>query len=489
MIASCALVVFPDTNVLIQGRALREQPWVELGRDPIDVVLCGPLIRELDRLKTKPGRAGKVARALSAKVRELMSAADGLEILRDAGPRVSLRLGAIGPAATAVRDGLDLSNDDQALINQALAAGDGGDDVVLLTDDNFAAMNARHFGLAVRMLPPHWLKEPEADDGARELARRDAEIARLKAVEPIIRLRFDDGAGTEILRLDAAMERFVPVPSTDVDRLLGKVTAFAPMHNVKPASAAMVARPVSEARSFDLAEMSFSSLGRAPVTDADVAKYGVDYRSWLEGIGARLTQLHEKLNRRRDWPTVSFAGGNVGTRPAEDVLVEIEASGDFKLESVRRIAAAAVRAGGDSLALPLPPVRPRSRSIAEMMSGVGSFAHDTAPFLSRAFPTMPAARNEDDFYWREGRSGPTDKMSLDCKRWRHGRDEEVFPFRVSADDGKSVKGAIVARISASNKSEPQEKRLPLRISFEDRGCVSIAEQLVDELRIRLGGRD
>ena len=155
------LTIFPDTNVLVQGRGLKDQPWKELGRAEIEVILCGPVIRELDRLKTRPGRVGKVARAISTKVRELMRTADRSELICEADPRVVLRLAQGMPNQAAVREGIDLSHDDQAIINQALASLDAGTDVALLTDDNFAAMTAEHFGLPVQLLPTHWLKEPE----------------------------------------------------------------------------------------------------------------------------------------------------------------------------------------------------------------------------------------------------------------------------------------------------------------------------------------
>ena len=32
------LIIFPDTNVLVQGRALHDLPWSELGAGPIDIV-------------------------------------------------------------------------------------------------------------------------------------------------------------------------------------------------------------------------------------------------------------------------------------------------------------------------------------------------------------------------------------------------------------------------------------------------------------------
>ena len=42
--------------MLIQGLPLQDVPWSEFGHDEIVVVICGPVIRELDRLKNKPGR-------------------------------------------------------------------------------------------------------------------------------------------------------------------------------------------------------------------------------------------------------------------------------------------------------------------------------------------------------------------------------------------------------------------------------------------------
>lgn len=481
------LLIFPDTNVLIQGRALREQPWAELGRDAIDIMLCGPVVRELDRLKTRPGRAGKVARAISTKVRELMRTIDKSETLREANPRVTLRLAVGKPNKTAVREGIDLSHDDQAIINEALARLDVGDHAVLLTDDNFAAMTAEHFGLPVQLLPGHWLKEAEPDDSTREIAKRDTEIARLKAAEPALQLRFANNAGAEIDRLDAVMKRYQPVSPSDVDRLVERVAAIAPMVEVKPATAVKAAQPRPSAQGFDIASIAYSSLGMMPVTQAAIDKYEANYRSWISGIRSKLAAFHNEWNRRRDWPQAVFFAANVGLRPAEDVLVEIAVSGDFKMSGVQQGDDDDVTLKPDNwLQLPLPPAPPRLRSRAEELMTTGFLSHDTLPLLTRPhFPTMPLRRNDDDFYWRRGKADPTDTMSLECKSWRHGRDEEDFAFRVWAGDKKDVQGLIVGRISASNISEPLEKRLPLRIAFNDRECLTMAETLVDEFEKRV----
>ncbi|TCP99583.1 PIN domain-containing protein [Sphingomonas sp. PP-F2F-A104-K0414] len=483
------LIIFPDTNVLVQGRALHDLPWSEFGTGPIDLVLCGPVIRELDRLKTRPGRAGKVARAYSTKVRELMSSADKSEVLVESTPRVMLRLSPGKTNLAPQRQGLDVGHDDQAIINQALARLDQGENVVLLTGDNFAALAAEEFGLPVRLMPDHWLKEPEKDDSARELARRDAEIARLKATEPTLEHRFIDADGNEIERLEVTMKRYQPIIPEEVDRLVARVGALAPMAAVTPVAAAKYAKPRATGRGFDLSEISYPSLGMTPVTQADVEKYESDYRDWLSGVRRKIAGFHAEWNRRREWPRAIFCATNTGSRPANDVLVEVEASGDFKLSGYRQDGdddEGPKRGSWLELSLPPTPPKPMPRSVSML-------AHDwlgrDPSLLSRPyFPTMPPRRDDDVFYWREGRSDQTEVLSLECKAWRHGRDEEEFSFRVWASDEGEVRGLITARVNASNLSDAAERRLPLRITFEDRECLTMAESLVDDFAVRLARR-
>ncbi|MEA3010917.1 MAG: hypothetical protein QOJ91_2609 [Sphingomonadales bacterium] len=484
------LIVFPDTNVLVQGRALRELPWAALGHDPVEVMLCGPVIRELDRLKNKGGRAGKVARSISTKVRELMRSPDKCEVLSESGPRVTLRLAPGMPNQGAARAGIDLTHDDQAIINQALTFLDAGEHVILLTDDNFAAMMAEHFGLPVRLLPEHWLKEPEPDDSSREIARRDAEIRRLKAAEPVPQLRFVDSSSAPIDRLETMMERYLPVPPADVDHLVERVETLAPMVKVEPISAGKIIPPRTSGEGFDISSIAYSSLGMTPVTQADIGEYEVEYHQWLRGIRSTIARVHEEWNRLRKWPQATLLAANGGSRPADDVLVEIEAFGEFELSDARP------EDGDDGppirrhrLELALPPTPPRPRSRAEELMATAILHQDPFRMVPQPhFPTLPPQREDDAFYWRSGESKATKTMSLECKCWRHGRDEEDFSFRVRANDHEDVSGLIVGRVSAANLAKPTEKHLPLRITFEDRECLTMATRLVDEFEHRLAAR-
>ena len=484
-------ILYPDTNVLVQGRALKDLAWSELGRDPIDVILCGPVIRELDRLKTRPGRVGKVARAISTKVRELMRTAERSEILSDTSPRVVLRLATSAPNQSAVREGIDLSHDDQAIINQALARLDVGADVALLTDDNFAAMTAEHFGLPVQLLPGHWLKEPEPDDNARAIAQRDAEIARLKAAEPVLQLRFAEASGADIERLEVVMDRFQPLAASDVNRLVDRVSALAPMAELKPTAKPPRTQHPAAGKGVDIANFAVSALGIVPVTQDEIDEYQERHKTWLVGVRTKIAAFHTEWNDHRDWPHATFYALNSGSRPADDVLVEIMASGSFALSGSREPDDnGRSRRGRSWLKLALPPIVPQPKSRTEMLSALRYLDNGVhrEPYMPAVPDLSRLRRNDDEFYWREGKTDPVSTMSLECKSWRHGRDDEDFPFVVWANDTADVRGLIVGRVSAANLGQPLEKHLPVRISFEDRDCLVMATTLVDDFEQRLAAR-
>jgi hypothetical protein len=482
--ASC-LFVYPDTNVLIQGIPLKDVPWSELGRDEIEVVICGPVIREVDRLKNKPGRVGKVARAISATVRKLMAAPDRSDVLRAADPVVRRRLSRDTTGGAAVRSGLDLTHDDQAIINQALARLDAGEDVILLTDDTFAAMTAEDFSLPVRMLPVHWLKPPEGDESAKEVTRLQAENALLKATQPVPKLRFIDEHDAPIDRLDLVMKRYPPVANREIERLMGHVLAAAPMADLSLTAAAArdpdYLEPATGPSLIASAMREVMKDHMQPVTKADIDAYAKAYKAWRSDVRAKLVGFGDEWSRRRDWPRAKLFALNAGTCPAENMLVEIAASGAFQVSGYPKD-----EDDGDgssrprlNLSLPEPPEPPRAKH--RMAEFLKTFAGRDVPAIRpfRSIGDLSNRRQDDAFYWREGKRSPVDTLSLECKTWRHGRNEKPFRFRIWGDDAEDISGVVTARVSAGNLLKPVEARLPVRIRFEDGDSLRLVEQLVE----------
>lgn len=486
------IFVFPDTNVLIQGLPLKDFPWGELGHADIEIVICGPVIRELDRLKNKPGRVGKVARAMNAVVRALMSAPDRIDVLRTADPLVRCRLSRDAAGGGAVRPELDLSHDDQAIINQALARLDAGDDVLLLTDDTFAAMTAEDFGLPAMMLPAHWLKPAEGDEAAKEVARLRAENAQLMAAQPVPKLRYVDERDKPIDRLEVVMKRYPPVSDHEIERLMARVVAAVPIADLSLAAATRrdpdFLEPPTGPSLIASAMREVMKEHMQPVTKADIEGYAKAYQTWRSAVRAKLVGFADEWNHSRDWPRVKLLAINAGTRPANNMLVELEASGAFQVSGCRKDDDET----GDpskpsmSLSLPEPPDPPRARH--RMAEFLNYLAERKMPLIRQlaSIGSLSNRRQDDAFYWRKGERSPVDTLALECRTWRHGRDEKPFGFRIWSDDVEDVSGLVTARVSADNLSKPVEARLPVRIRFQDGDSLRLVEQLVELFERRRG---
>lgn len=104
------------------------------------------MVKELDTVKNKPGRPGRLARDFSSGLRTLMAFDGMVETLRPAGPRVTRRLWLGGPEVSRpIRPGLDLTHGDHTIINRVLWLAEQGHRVVFLTYDTFAAATAKSF--------------------------------------------------------------------------------------------------------------------------------------------------------------------------------------------------------------------------------------------------------------------------------------------------------------------------------------------------------
>lgn len=494
------LTILPDTNVLLHARALVDLPWAELGADEIDVVIGGPVVRELDAHKTKPGRIGKRARAVSAELRGLMKLEGHGRELRASNPRVRMRIALGLDVREAQRPGLDLGHVDQALVNLCLAIAERDRrEVRLLTDDTFAAMMSDSFGLTPMLLPDSSRRPEEPDDAERALSQARAQLERLQKAEPAIELDFTDRQDNATDRVQVTMPRYRPLDQTDLLALMERVRAACPMADDfgsrEPAERMLdVDLRLPESLRSHLSSMN--TIRREIYTPADKADIEVyrtkHYPDWIANIEARLRTLHKQLAASRGWPEVTVVGRNNGTRPAADVLIEFTSAGDIRLaEPVDGEQA------GDpaSIGLPSPPQAPRGRWRTVHATSFDSLfrSHDAITgSMAKVQPLGlldrpgPPPRDPDAFYWKSGRGITGERKSFTCQSWRHRADEETFEFRLIAeDDGADVEGVLKVRVNAANLSEPVDRTLPVAITFTDCDTLRVARNLVDGLAQRV----
>jgi hypothetical protein len=500
------LTVIPDANVLVHGRALSELPWAELGRPTIEVLFVPPVIRELDKLQNQSGRPNKIARQLSSDVRALLTAPGCCAEIRKSGPAVTKGV-ELRPITTSLREALKLDHADQALINYALHLEADGQDVLLLTDDTICGTTALEVGLPTLLLPVHWLRDPEPDEGSKENAKLKAEIKRLTAAEPTVVLGFRDNAGEPLAKLDATITRWPALSESEINALMGEVQQHCPpatsFESLAPratnqilSSATAGIRPTHAA--LLLAAFQTRSVYE-PATEAEIERYKTTaYPVWFDSIRATLGTLHDKLEARTQWPTVLAIASNKGTRPATDVLLRIRAQGAFVIFGVKANRgdendeedADRKAHAPEHLELPLPPGPPRGRvktvdhfgPYRNFLGGARATGISSALFDITRF-TPPPPRRSDVFYWRTGESDWVNFMELECAFWRHNQEDITFLLKARPCQPSDVSGAIELSVHATTSDLPLA-RLPVSISFVEGSTIEEGRALVEQL-----GRD
>lgn len=477
------LIVVPDCNVLIHGKSLHEIPWEEFDADEIEIRIVGQVVTEVDSLKNRAGRPSRIARDISGQIRTLFASSDRRDIIRASAPLVTRRLW-LGKqeARTPVRDGLDLTHGDQAIINQVLAMSDTGLEVVLLTDDTLAAAHAADYGARFRLLPPEWRRPDEQDETSKELERLKAQNARLQAAEPRFRAWFETEDGERIERVDVTLGRYEALAPEEIADFIARVEAAAPMARLEGAAPMQDPDP-SPSRGLDLAKLraSYEALGTS-LTPQQISKYEEEYAAWLDRLRNQFETLHLLRALRRPWPALTLVAENDGSRPAEQAFVELEVSGDFLIENLEPPTGPVADADAAKLRsefhLALPPRPPKPERFDRIFSASRLGLGDrNLPIITPAL-LGPQVRDADAFYWRKGRKGPVARMDLECLSWRHRRAPERFDFRPTGADDAPLRGAVVATLSAANVSDPLVVRLPVRITFEERTLREDAERMV-----------
>ena len=497
-----ALTVIPDVNVLIHGKALAELPWAELRRRTIEVLFVPPVIRELDKVKNQSGRPNKIARQLSSDVRALLNAPDHRAEIRKSGPIVTKRV-ELRRVTTSMHEMLKLDHADQVLINYALHLLADGQNILLLTDDTICGTTAEEVGLPTLLLPDHWLRGPEPDDGAKENAKLKAEVKRLIAAEPKVVLDFHDSAGEPLARLEATITHWPALSSAEIEVLVSEVQQGCPLatsfERLEPPATNTFLKPTPST----LARLAFQPRSvYEPATEKEIECYKTsDYPNWLSSIREALGSLHDNLKARTQWPTVWAFASNVGTRPATDALLGIRAQGALMLLDAESQSDDEEDAGQkvlvpERLSLPLPPAPPRGSVKTIDPLGYHFAAINRAFATAHALPiemprfTLPSPMQSDAFYWRTGQRGWVALMELECKSWRHSRGEAVFSLKVRPDHCNDTEGAIELSVHANNISDPPFAQLPIRIIVDEGSTIQEARAMVKQvgLAARANGR-
>jgi hypothetical protein len=312
-------ILIADTNLFFECQRLEDLPWFDLAVDPIVIALTKPVMEEVDKHKTGGGRTRKRAMDVSQRLRAMLRSGQSEQVIRDADPRVVLRLVPIVQPDPNRSKVLDYSHNDDRIVGIVSAMAKDGAAVRLLTDDSGAASTAHSLNLPFILIPESWKRPPEETTEAKRIRELERENAIYKAQEPRIELRNATEAETRLVR-----RKPLALGGADLDRLVESLRARHPMQESFEASDPETL-PDGTVISYE-----------APDQEA-VNKYKVEaYPQWVAQCRAVLESLHE--DRVEKEPPLRLLVGltNSGTRPASLLRISFEALGDIRLRRILR---------------------------------------------------------------------------------------------------------------------------------------------------------
>ena len=433
------LHLFPDTNLFIQCRPLKEIKWSKYSEfDHVEIIVCRAVQREIDRLKDGPNRRpNRRARKTASMLRAVLD--NGPMEICASSPRVSLALGTATVPHSALSEQLDYNEIDDQVVGYAALYEETnrGVEVRVLTGDTGMMVTARQVGIAYEPLDDAWRLLPERDDRDRKIEQLNREVATLRAKEPQFEIQCNDADGSGICRIE--YDVFSPMEQSAVDEFIKHVNLLNP----------------------PTVRMSHHLTGLLPlVPEQAIAQYEKrDHPSWIaEWRSLAINDLHHYL-QEDGMPEITFTLRNVGTVPARDTKVLIRSEGHLLLTpstaELKRVKAFPLRKRPVA-----PPVPQPSLGVMDAL-----YRTHRNEFVLPEIYTPPPHDREGFYYGERISSTPVESISLTCDLWRHAVDAEEFTVRIMPDTSdKEITGAVICTLHAENLAEPAEVKVVVKLS-------------------------
>ena len=496
------LYLIPDTNLFIQCRPLQELAWSELGDfDEIHLIVCRPVQREIDNQKNRGNdRVGKRARSINGLFRKVITSKIDHLVIIDHKPVVKLYVQTSILPAKDLTNFLDYSKPDDEIVGCVYQFNrDNLDkDTRLITHDTGPMGTAQSLDLDFIAISDEWLLQPENNKTEKELAHLREQVIQLQNTEPQFELKCVDEQNEEIKQLEIEYPVYGPISDSVISTLVQS------LRDNFPQETDFGPRERMEEPAFGVTESVLGSrMVYSPASDEAIAKYTEqDYPNWIRECEYVFSNLHETLQQGNQQISLTFVANNQGTRPANDVLIEVEAKGDIKVyvppdcdEAIDG------QEKFDSLRLPSPPQPPRGRwrlvhpspslpwlnnpqSAGMLPPDVLSQSTFDIPEMVSPIDLLDIGRDSDELYYKTDRpTEPVISFALECEQWRHRIDDKYFHVCVSIEHNQDrVRGAIECSIHAENLSAPRQVIIPVRVSLNRISTNAHAKSLIEELK-------
>lgn len=475
------LFVFPDTNLFMQCNDLPSLDWGKLGEfEEIRLIVARPIQKEIDRHKgSGNGRLGRRARKASSMLRKIVADELTSNVISKKNPQVLLDLIVNLRPSPDLRDQLDYTEPDDTLVGiaYAFAADHPNREVVVLTHDAGVMASAVAVGVRHLVIPDSWLSAPEDTKIEKDLKAAHAEINRLQNSEPRFEVHCVASDAQPVKQMHYLFRDVKRLTDTEIANLIDRARARFPMktdfHDPGSKAADESSKP------FDL-EMLKGLNG--PPSKRQIAEYHKQYEAWEQALRRSLEQLHHRL-RRETAIGIEFSIENTGTRPANDVLIEIEADGGILLRAPQSDPDRTESKGEILPAPPEPPIRYISMIEESLRAGGYLYGSNYIDPL-RYHDLIPRSQKRDPegFYYKGGkREFPEATIKLECMLWRHGIEPMFFEAEIDLDDIRNTSGAVIVRVHAANLTEHASVRIPVTIDVENYSTFDHATKLINQI--------
>jgi PIN domain len=501
--------VFPDTNLFIQCIALEGIDWSDWQEyDELHLIVSRPVQREIDHQKNRGNdRIGRRARKTASLLREIIVDGLGYKVIRESNPCVKLFIKPTVRPSRELSEILDYQERDDQLVGtvHAFAAAHPDLDVRLLTHDTGLMATAPLVGVEAVPIPETWVQPAEDSKEQKTIKALEEENRRLRNTEPKFDIVCIDGQNRSVDDLKYEFRYHQALTEEELVGLVERIRIHCPPATDFGPRKAMERKPHGQAYRMSAVREVF-----VPATEEAIEEYRSQiYPNWLQKCENKLRTIHSVLNRRNVRPTFCFLARNVGTRPGQDVLIGMEASGGIKIMPLARLSENDIDSTKDefeivrneSTELPRPPEPPHGKwnldigkiGIGGLLSPLGAFQRSIYSFdeqvLGRPNLDMPALgqvigkTDPNAFYYRPSRpASPSVSFELECEQWRHGMGSEQFAGRLYFDAAKDeISGTIECSIHAANLSGVLRKRIPVRSRILRVSTFEQAERVVDRL--------
>lgn len=414
-----------DTNILIEFQSLATLPWHEIApfATSVRVVVPTKVGSEMDNHKSSSGRLRKRAAEFSGWARKIEIEPDGVFVLKENDPLVTIEFGPLFRTSDLDADRFDLADSDSRIVAEAERTARDIPDLILLADDSLPIRLARQAGLPFVRPPPSW-RRPDGPDN------KDQEISELKR------------------QLGSQPQLIVSFPGADVDN---RYVLESPPHVI---CQNCVSRIVAAALSVDpqvprsvlerryptaVRNTAFGGIYLPPlgaVTSSSLDQYEKEYERYEARLRRWAEELPRILANRGTLLPVYIEIGNQGDRAAEKVHAEAELAGPFHFEPI---------------------------DLFEDLFDVPSIP-EPHMFLT---PVVPHRFGEerprvDKFYLQDepGSDGSTQMISWRCEEVRQNTTHSL-PTLVVADEPRA-EGAVTVRTRGASIAREVAVTAPLR---------------------------